>query len=245
MRDQDVRNALRALLDEEHGSEPDTTIVEEMGVWSGTVRIDVAVINGELTGFELKSERDTLARLPAQAEIYGLVFDRVFLVTTDKHLEKAHGIIPKWWGALVVRSCPEGGYQLVRKRRGRKNPAPDPLITAKLLWKEEALALLNEHGLARGLRSKATPRIHEFLATHLGMAELQAGVRAALKRRRGWLGKVDPNSLNVPVDAKSDPVLEVSGRRGASCNLIDHIVSPTATDRRPMRVAADGPGMAA
>jgi hypothetical protein len=244
MRDQDVRSALRALLDSEHGSDPDTTIVEEMGVWSGAVRIDVAVINGELTGFELKSERDTLTRLPAQAEIYGLVFDRVFLVTTDKHLEKANDIIPSWWGALVVRCGSNGRYRLVRKRRGRKNPAPNPLIIAKLLWKEEALALLDQHGLARGLRSKAAPKIHEFLASHLSTEELRSGVRAALKRRRGWLRQVSPDSLDVSVDAKADPVLQVA-RGGACDNLVDHVVRPTSGDGAPVGVALDGRRMAA
>ena len=64
MRDRDVRQALLAHLAELHAGDPDTRIVEEMGVWCGTARIDVAVVNGELCGFELKSERDTLERLP-------------------------------------------------------------------------------------------------------------------------------------------------------------------------------------
>jgi hypothetical protein len=37
----------------------DTRVVEEMGIWAGSVRVDIAVINGEFHGFELKSDRDT------------------------------------------------------------------------------------------------------------------------------------------------------------------------------------------
>jgi hypothetical protein len=244
MRDQDVRSALRALLDEQHGSDPDTTIVEEMGVWSGTVRIDVAVINGELTGFELKSERDTLARLPTQAEIYGLVFDRMYLVTTDKHFQKAQHVVPNWWGALVVRSLPDGRYHIVRKRRGRRNPSLDPLIVAKLLWKDEALALLDRHGLARGLRSKPAPQVHQFLAISLSLEELRAGVRAALKARRNWLGQVGSDPLDVPIDSDADPVLEVAGRCSSS-DLIDQVICPTSGDRMPVGVSLDGGRMAA
>ena len=48
MRDRDVRAAVRQDLDARHGGDTETRIVEEMGIWSGTVRIDIAVINGEL-----------------------------------------------------------------------------------------------------------------------------------------------------------------------------------------------------
>jgi hypothetical protein len=48
MRDSDVRAAVRRKLREKYGHDPGTRIVEEMGFWSGSVRIDIAVINGEL-----------------------------------------------------------------------------------------------------------------------------------------------------------------------------------------------------
>jgi len=66
MRDSDVRRAVKASLGAEYAHDADTRMVEEMGVWSGSVRIDIAIINGALTGYELKSDRDTLERLPRQ-----------------------------------------------------------------------------------------------------------------------------------------------------------------------------------
>src|SRR6266851_6542601 len=102
MRDQDVRQALRDKLQDQYAYDPDTRIVEEMGVWSGSVRIDVAVINGELTGYELKSDRDTLERLPVQADLYSRVFDRLTLVVARRHAQKARDCIPKWWGIVVA-----------------------------------------------------------------------------------------------------------------------------------------------
>ncbi|WP_442679465.1 sce7726 family protein [Sphingomonas sp. ASY06-1R] len=201
MRDRDVRRALLALLEEQHRGDGDTSVVEEMGIWSGTVRIDVAVINGELTGFELKSERDTLARLPDQAEIYGLVFDRLYLVTTEKHLRKAKDIIPRWWGALIVRTAIDGTLEIRERRAARSNPGIDALILARLLWREEALRLLEEHDLASGIRSKPVGRMHERLATELDLMSLRLGVRSALKQRSNWLRQIDANSLDVPVHA--------------------------------------------
>jgi hypothetical protein len=176
-------------LTQQHGSDPSTRIVEEMGIWSGSARIDVAVINGELTGFELKSERDTLARLPLQVEIYNLVFDRLSLVTTERHAEKAKAVIPEWWGISLVGSHPENQC-ISELRRAERNPARDPLILAQMLWREEAIQLLEQYGLAAGFRSKSAPAIHSRLAEKLSLADLGSGVRAALKARRGWLGQV-------------------------------------------------------
>lgn len=189
MRDRDVRAILLDHLTQEHGSDPSTRIVEEMGVWSGSARIDVAVINGELAGFELKSERDTLARLPLQVEIYNLVFDRLSLVTTDRHAEKAKPVIPEWWGISLVQSHPEG-LSILDVRRAEPNPARDPLILAQMLWREEAIQLLDQYDLAAGFRSKSAPAIHSRLAEKLSLADLASGVRTALKARSGWLGQV-------------------------------------------------------
>jgi len=102
MRDRDVREAVRAYLYDAHKADRETLIVEEMGVWSGTVRIDIAVINGELSGFELKSDRDKLDRLPLQAKVYSKVFDRVTLVVGARHVRKALPLIPEWWSVLIA-----------------------------------------------------------------------------------------------------------------------------------------------
>ncbi|HEX8583842.1 MAG TPA: sce7726 family protein [Allosphingosinicella sp.] len=205
MRDRDVRCAVLAHLAELHLNDAGTRIVQEMGVWAGSARIDIAVINGELTGFELKSPRDTLDRLPQQAEIYNLVFDRVCLVAADKHLRKAAELVPKWWGTCSVREDINGKAVLQPRRAGKRNPGRDPFILAQLLWRDEALALLGRHGLAKGYRTKPAKVIHQRLADELPLQELGEGVRTALKARPEWLGKVIPNPLNVAVDPDTHP----------------------------------------
>lgn len=189
MRDSDIRTAVRERLHREHASDPDTKIVEEMGIWAGSVRIDVAVINGELCGYELKSDRDTLERLPAQADLYSKVFDRVSLVVGEKHLSKARAQVPRWWGIVVARSR-KGEIELVDKRTAKTNPKPDAMLIARLLWKGEALLILEQRGIARGYRSKSIDVIHRKLVSEVPIEELSAFVRAALKGRRDWLGQV-------------------------------------------------------
>jgi hypothetical protein len=207
MRDRDVRQALLAHLAELHAGDPDTRIVEEMGVWCGTARIDVAVVNGELCGFELKSERDTLERLPLQAEVYGLVFDRLSLVTTERHLKKADTIVPRWWGTYIVQQEFGGLTKIRRARAPQLNPRRDPVILAQLLWRSEALDLLNQHSLVAGYRSKSAKALHERLATGLPLKDLALGVRAALKVRTSWLGQVSPDPVQMTVNPNTNPSL--------------------------------------
>src|SRR5665213_2389844 len=108
MRDIDVRIEVRRMLSMKHAGDPDTRIVEEMGVWSGSVRIDLAVINGELNGYELKSDRDTLERLPLQVELYSKVFDHLTLVVGKRHAKKARAQLPPWWGIFVAEETVNG-----------------------------------------------------------------------------------------------------------------------------------------
>lgn len=200
MRDYDVRVAVRKRLEAEHLGDANTRIVEEMNVWSGTVRIDVAVINGELCGYELKSDRDTLERLPLQIEVYGRVFDRVVLVVGARHVRKARQLIPRWWGVTIARL--QSGEVILRDdRKAKTNPSIDPLIVADLLSKEEALLVLDKFGLAKGWRSKRIGEVHHRLATELPLDILREQVRETMKGRQEWLGQACPGPFDVTVNA--------------------------------------------
>jgi hypothetical protein len=206
MRDFDVRKAVRTMLNERHAGDVDTRIVEEMGIWSGSVRIDIAVINGELCGFELKSDRDTLQRLPLQSQIYSHVFDRVDLVVGERHAKKAEEQIPAWWGVQIA-SVVDGSVRLHERRSGQSNPNPNPYLIAQLLWKTEAIQILEERGLAKGWRAKRIKLIHQRLAVELPLSDLKDQVRAALKARSyDWLGQVQTGELNVPIETNPDPM---------------------------------------
>ena len=53
-------------------------LIEELGLMSGEFRADIAVLGTKLIGYEIKSETDTLSRLPRQAAAYGAIFDEVW-----------------------------------------------------------------------------------------------------------------------------------------------------------------------
>jgi len=199
MRDRDVRFAVLRWLDAIHAGDENTRVVEEMGIWAGSVRIDIAVINGELCGFELKSAKDTLERLPKQASLYSEVFDRMTLVVAERHLEKATEAIPSWWGISTVIGNPEIGLRLKKARSPCMNPDIQPLQIARLLWRTEALAILEKHGLIRGFRSKPVDLLAHRLASELTLDRLRLEVRSALKMRENWLGQLVTDKRDVTI----------------------------------------------
>lgn len=99
---------MRVILDKElekhrsYNKQP-SKIFEEFGVRHGTVRIDLAIINGVMHGYEIKSDRDTLSRLPEQMNKYNAVFDKITLVVGKRHLYNAINIVPDWWGIVVAK----------------------------------------------------------------------------------------------------------------------------------------------
>jgi len=188
MREHQIRSALRDRLEAEFASEPETLIIDELGIEEGTARVDVAVVNGELHAFEIKSRYDTLSRLPAQAKAYGRVFDRVSIVVADRHADAAMAVLPKWWGVFVCDTGEAGPLAL--RRAPRTNSAIDPFAVARLLWRDEALGALECRGLAQGLRSKPRRELWRALAGGLPLTELQTIVRDALRARRTW--RADP-----------------------------------------------------
>jgi hypothetical protein len=180
--DPEIRGLLRKRLRAAHTRDASTVFLEELGLCRGQGRVDLAVVNGHLHGYEIKSDRDGLRRLPGQIHLYGSVLDRATLVVGGRHLGHAMGLLPQWWGVLRVergRRVP----RLVTVRRGRNNPGRDPRALAELLWLDDAIQLLAEHGAARGVRGKSRPVVWDRLRERISTEDIAAAVRARLKAR--------------------------------------------------------------
>jgi hypothetical protein len=185
MRDRDVRESVWRWLEVAHQGDLDTLMLDELGILNGATRVDIAVINGQIEGYELKSERDTLERLPTQRDLYNKVIDRISLVVAENHREAAEDIIPDWWGLAVATTC-RGTVEVTRERPPEMNPKLDAAALASLLWRGEALAVLEHYDAARGVKSKPREALYERLADALDLDMLRAEVRGALKAREGW-----------------------------------------------------------
>ncbi|MBI2570191.1 MAG: sce7726 family protein, partial [Candidatus Schekmanbacteria bacterium] len=156
--DADIRPALRSRLFDRHADLPDTVIVEELGVCRGRVRVDVAVVNGTLHGFEIKSDHDSLRRLGVQVGHYGKVLDRATPVVGERHLSQALDAVPAWWGVLCVRRAARD-HRFETVRCESENPGRDPRSLVELLWLEDALALLQARDVAPLVMMSSPPFI--------------------------------------------------------------------------------------
>lgn len=173
-----VRNALRERVLAAISGPHDT--VDEFWVPRSHERADLAVIGRSMDGFEIKTERDTLRRLPRQIEAYGRLFDRCSVVVAEKHCDEAAALLPSWWGITTVHV--NGGVSFTEIRRPQRNPAVDPEILVRLLWKEEVVMALMKLGAAPGERASRGALWRELLEA-ASLSQLRAAVRRALLSR--------------------------------------------------------------
>ncbi|MFI5259157.1 MAG: sce7726 family protein [Candidatus Limnocylindrales bacterium] len=151
-----------------------------MSVCQGAGRIDLAMIGNTLGGFEIKAERDDLSRLRSQVATFGLVFDRLTLVTVPRHLESAADAVPTWWGLR----CVESDGSIVIFRAPEQNLSVDPMAVAGLLWRDEALTLLRARG-RRGPRGTRRDFCRELVKVS-SPDEIRSIVAQTLRERSSW-----------------------------------------------------------
>jgi len=165
IKDKDIRAALMSLLEQKFCNQVGlvncSRIYNEFSVDHGEHRIDVVVVNNDIHGYEIKSDADTLHRLPAQAEAYSNVFNKVTLVAGGSHIFEALFIIPDWWGVMLAKSRSDGTVMLSNLRDPLDNPSQDMLSLTRLMWKQEVLETLNAMDEARGVKSKNREHIYK------------------------------------------------------------------------------------
>ena len=179
-----MRAVLVDRLTRMHIGDPDTLTVPELGLCQHAARIDFAVINGLLSGYEIKSDADTLQRLPGQAAVYNRVFDRVTIVCGLSHVDGITRAVPAWWGIDVAIAI--DGVVVIRERRpSLPNPSVDAAAVVQLLWKAELQAVLSRQG-ASGIRSMNVARLWAAGLDRLSADQVRDTVRAAIKARESW-----------------------------------------------------------
>lgn len=192
-RDRDVRAAVMKKVLADHVMDPRVLVMEELGLEHGACRVDIAVINGMIHGYELKSDLDTLLRLPQQVEIYSRALDKATLVVGEKHAAAAECLIPSWWGLKISYSGPRGAVHIDTKRAAIMNPDLSPFHVAHLLWRNEAIALLENLDIDRKELRGSRAHLYALLSRHLPVSVLREQVREALKRRTKWRHPAQPS----------------------------------------------------
>lgn len=157
-----------------------TVIVHELGVSYGEHRVDIATVNRRcLSGYEIKSAVDTLARLPKQASSFSSVFDRMTLVVAPKHLQNARSMVPDWWSIVV-----DDGDTYHCERQGQQNPNVCATTSLQLLWKAELVSTVESLGLRKGrIASVHKPKLLELLLAEVSSKMISTIVRKVLWQR--------------------------------------------------------------
>ena len=165
---------------------PDTLVIDELGLKHGKCRADIAVINGHLIGYEIKSDGDTLRRLDEQVATYNAVFDFATVIIARRHLQNVKTLIPGWWGITTAVKGQRGAIHFETVRRTTRNPSPDDFAVAQLLWRCEAEEELLKRGVSgRFLRQKRSVLYRELVEI-LAPRELRNTIRQRLKSRTDW-----------------------------------------------------------
>lgn len=187
MNDQDIRIVLKAELMRRYAKDNNTLVLDEVGIRHGAARIDLVVVNHQLHGYEIKSDRDSLKRLPDQIRAYSSIMDRVTLVVGYRHAYEALKMVPEWWGVRLAETKKQSGTVVLSgARSARNNPKVDLDAAVALLWRGEALAILEEMGAAGGVRSKRRSEIYKRLVELSDPDFLRSRIRQQLKQRRCW-----------------------------------------------------------
>lgn len=184
--DKIIRKKLTRILLEQHDT---LGVIQELEVARGRARADVVRLsNGDIHAYEIKSDLDTLRRLPRQIQYYNEVFSTVTLVVGINHVVEALYLVPDWWG-VIVAELDDAKLRLSPIRQVQQNTYTDYEAISGLLRKHELMRVLNRCGVSsssyrmskQGLIQKAQQEISkESLVEQLTSTLLARKERLAL-----------------------------------------------------------------
>jgi hypothetical protein len=178
-------NFHRKVLRRFHGA-PGVLVLDELGLKHGKCRADIALVNGRLIGYEIKSDEDSLDRLEEQVQFYSAVFDRATIIVAARHVKPVRSLVPKWWGIVVGKPRGKTQVNFETLRRAELNRKVDPYAVAQLLWSVEAATILRELGEPQSMLRQRRSFLYQRLADLLSLAELRRRVTTCLKSRKNW-----------------------------------------------------------
>lgn len=111
----------------------------------GECKADIVILNGTATVYEVKSERDSLARLVRQVDAYSQVFARVYVIAAESHVAAVFGLVPEGVGVLCLNSR----QQISTLREAVDRPErTSPAAIFDSIRTDEARLILLSHGIS-------------------------------------------------------------------------------------------------
>lgn len=181
--DSAVREALKRTLGAQAPER--AVLVEELGLLQGRVRADMVLVDDDTHAYEIKSERDSLRRLPGQVLGYSGTMDYVTLVVDPRHQGASLRRVPVWWGVWLAVRDGANHVDLCPLREARRNPALEVRQLVQLLWRGDALAMLSRRGPVARYDRWPRSLLWERLCQSCSVDEVRAEVRRRLRERAG------------------------------------------------------------
>lgn len=158
----------------------DAVLINEMVTDNWSRRADIAVANGKLHAFEIKSDFDTLKRLDGQITTYLNQFDKVTVVTTSKHTSSVLKGMPDEVEVLEV-SYLNSIVSFRKIKRGKTKLITNKTKLAGFLHKAEIRKLLKDNGIQFGASDSRQLLIEKL--SNVSCLALRESVLANLKIR--------------------------------------------------------------
>lgn len=182
-----------------------SVLISELNIDHFQRRADLVLANGRLSAFEIKSERDSLDRLPGQMEVYCRNFESVTVVSSPKFTKKVRQLVPPHVGLWEVSQSDGEVPQVHIIRQGK----------FRRISIETALAFLTVDDLKRLISKESLrrpekpwrPLLLDAVRT-LPAERLRAEARAALKRR--YRHRCYASRSSSPEDAVLSEELDIS-----------------------------------
>lgn len=185
LRDKDIRRALTTSIDHtyrdcEYLLVPEVDILHEL-----PGRVDVLLVTGhQICGIEIKSDVDTVQRLPRQISIYEAALERGTLIAGARHLRAVESLLPPWWEIWVAQRCNET-VALDTYRPGRTNPDLSLHAVATFMPREALVRHLRTQGV-RGYSRLSTYELRERVVDMHSRTNFLALARWVMRTRGDW-----------------------------------------------------------
>lgn len=189
---------------------------------AGQCKADLVIFNGTATVYEIKSERDSLARLAAQLNAYRKVFAKAYVIASEDHIQGVEEIAPNDVGIL----CLSRRYRITTVREAIDVPNRIcPVSLFESLRTAEAVQILTNLNVP--IPDVPNTRLHgalKALFAHLSPIAAHAEMVKVLKKSR------DLMPLNALISELPQSLhaaaLSISIRRRDHQNLVAAVNTP-------------------
>ena len=186
IKDADIRKSLLYAIHKNNSKSLHYRVLPELVVCDGCARVDVAVANGHLCGYEIKSDVDSLERLSNQCSCYNRTFEKMYIVVGKKYIDKIASFVPAWWGIYYAdKKRDNRRVSLVLIKKAGSNPNVDPHALLELLWASEIKTLLKEWSI-NGISGKNRRILRDIACAKIPYNYIKNYTLNVLKNREDW-----------------------------------------------------------